>query len=82
MSPEMPPQLYLTRCDPARNMARYYALEVAPDLLGGAVLIRSWGRIGARGQQRRQWYAAAAEAVGAQSHWLDRKQRRGYRPPE
>lgn len=80
MIQDLPPQLYLTRREPVRNMARYYALEIAPDLLGGAVLIRSWGRIGSQGQQRRQWYPAPAEAALARDDWQKRKLRRGYRP--
>jgi predicted DNA-binding WGR domain protein len=69
---------YLTRRDPERNMARFYALEVAPDLFGGAVLVRHWGRIGTGGQARRQWFAAAAEARAEAARWRALKERRGY----
>lgn len=64
----------LTRRDAARNIARYYLIEVAPDLFGGAVLIRRWGRISTgirrnsvgHGQERRQWFADPARARAAE----------------
>ena len=36
----------LTRIDRAHNMARYYRLDVQPDLFGQWCFIREWGRIG------------------------------------
>lgn len=71
-------QSYLTRHDPDRNMARFYALEVAPDLFGGVVLLRHWGRIGGKGRTCRQWFATPAEAWAEAAHWQARKERRGY----
>ena len=73
-----PCNLLLARHDPARNMARFYRLEIAPDLFGGVVLIRNWGRIGRQGQERRQWFAALPDAQEEQQLWLRRKLRRGY----
>lgn len=73
------PPLCLTRRDPARNMARFYRLEIAPDLFGGVVLLRSWGRIGSTGQERREWFADPARARREFAVWLRRKRRRGYR---
>ena len=40
----------LTRSDPARNMHRYYRLDVQHDLFGAWCLQREWGRIGQAGQ--------------------------------
>ena len=37
---------------PERNQHRFYALQVTHNLFGAWSLIRSWGRIGASGQQR------------------------------
>ena len=70
--------LCLIRRNPARNMARFYRLEIAADLFGGVTLTRNWGRIGTSGQQRRQWFARIDEAVAECTLWADRKQRRGY----
>jgi WGR domain-containing protein len=33
----------LRRINPAKNMARFYSLEVERDLLGRVVLVRRWG---------------------------------------
>jgi predicted DNA-binding WGR domain protein len=40
----------LHRIDPARNMARFYALDVQPDLFACILLVKAWGRIGGRGR--------------------------------
>jgi len=42
----------LRRIDPARNMSRFYRLDVQPDLFGGVLLMKEWGRIGAQGRRR------------------------------
>ncbi|MGO7014944.1 WGR domain-containing protein, partial [Rhizobium johnstonii] len=41
-----PYHLYIERIDPSKNMARFYALSIEPNLFGGTSLVRSWGRIG------------------------------------
>jgi predicted DNA-binding WGR domain protein len=38
--------------DAARNMCRYYRLDVQPDLFGAWCFLREWGRIGQAGQTR------------------------------
>jgi predicted DNA-binding WGR domain protein len=68
----------LTRHDPVRNLHRYYALEVAPNLFGGFSLIRSWGRIGRSGRVKIDLYASEAEALARYRQKLHEKQRRGY----
>nr|WP_246729282.1 WGR domain-containing protein [Rhizobium leguminosarum] len=47
-----PYQLYVERTDPAKNMARYYAMEIEQTMFGEACLVRRWGRIGKRGQEK------------------------------
>lgn len=71
--------MLLTRRDDARNMARFYALDVGPDLFGGTVLSRRWGRLGTQGREIREWFAQPAEAETARDLWLKRKLGRGYR---
>lgn len=73
-----PPSIHLFRHDPTRNMARFYSLEIAPDLFGGVVLIRNWGRSGHRGQERRHWFASVEPAERERDIWQRRKLRRGY----
>ena len=45
----------LRRVDPSRNMRRFYCLDLQPDLFGGVLLMKIWGRIDrrARPDQRR-----------------------------
>ena len=67
--------VYLTKIDAARNMARFYSLDLQPDLFGGWALVRRWGRIGRRGTAapsmrsgralRRHWNASCAAGSGA-----------------
>lgn len=72
--------LYMIRRDPARNMARFYRVEIASDLFGGAVVIRSWGRIGRAGTQLRIWCADRDAARNEMTSVITRKLRRGYEP--
>lgn len=70
----------LYRTDPARNMARYYRLDVQPDLFGEHCLIRVWGRIGSRaGQSHSTPYPTPDEAQAALERQRRAKERRGYR---
>lgn len=73
-------QLYVERTDPSKNMARYYALSIEPNLFGEACLIRRWGRIGAKGQRREHHFRREDEAVELFLELLRKKRLRGYRP--
>jgi hypothetical protein len=42
----------LHRSDPAKNLRRFYRLDVQPDLFGQWCFIREWGRIDSSGQTR------------------------------
>jgi len=68
----------LHRTDPARNMSRFYRLDVQPDLFGQWCLIREWGRIGSAGQVRTVPFATAGEAHEALASQWRGKERRGY----
>ena len=46
-------------------MARFYVLDVQPDLLGAWCFIREWGRIGRPGQLRHVPYPTEDEAKEA-----------------
>ncbi|WP_300042718.1 WGR domain-containing protein [uncultured Paracoccus sp.] len=75
----IPDAIHLTRQNPACNMARYYQLQLVPDLFGGVSLVRHWGRIGGGGRMHSTWFAKPAEARAHCDDWLRRKLRRGYR---
>ena len=72
--------LVLTRCQPDRNMARFYALAIEDSLFGDAALLRYWGRLGTRGREVRELHASAELAQAALARWRHRKIRRGYGP--
>ncbi|MBP1299933.1 WGR domain-containing protein [Bradyrhizobium elkanii] len=74
------PYLVLQRCDPARNMARFYVLTIEPTLFGDTALVREWGRLGQRGRRRMDLFAGRVQAIEALEAWLARKTRRGYVP--
>jgi predicted DNA-binding WGR domain protein len=69
----------LTRTDHARRMARFYVLDVQPDLFGAWCFIREWGRIGRPGQLRHVPYPTEDEAREALARQRRAKERRGYR---
>jgi predicted DNA-binding WGR domain protein len=70
--------LHLHRIDPARNMRRFYRLDVQPDLFGTWMLMRAWGRLGTAGQTRGEPYQSPAEAAAALQRQRRAKERRGY----
>ncbi|MBC2808215.1 WGR domain-containing protein (plasmid) [Rhizobium ruizarguesonis] len=74
-----PYRLYIERIDPDKNMARFYALSIEPSLFGETSLVRSWGRIGSRGQQKIHVFDSEAKAVDLLLALLRRKRSRGYR---
>lgn len=70
---------YLERVDPARNMARFYALSAQPNLFGELCLIRRWGRIGTCGRDKIETFPGTAELAQAWMRIERQKRRRGYR---
>ncbi len=74
-----PYRLYVERTDEARNMARFYAMTIEPNLFREVCLTRRWGRIGAQGQMKVQHFARERDAVAAFLDLLRRKRSRGYR---
>lgn len=70
--------ILLERRDPESNMARFYAVSVAPTLFGQWALVREWGRIGHPGTVRADWFATEDEAETARECLTLRKARRGY----
>jgi predicted DNA-binding WGR domain protein len=69
----------LYRIDSEVNMARFYRVEVTPDLFGQVIVERRWGRIGGRGQYRSASYPSTSSAEAAASALVRAKERRGYR---
>jgi predicted DNA-binding WGR domain protein len=55
----------LRKRDPQRNLARFYALSVQPNLFGSWPLIREWGRIGRGGRMKIELCDSLEQAVAA-----------------
>jgi predicted DNA-binding WGR domain protein len=70
--------ILLTRIDPARNMARFYVLSLAPTLFGEWLLVKEWGRIGQAGTVRTETQPDAETAAEALARQISVKRRRGY----
>jgi predicted DNA-binding WGR domain protein len=70
----------LRRIDPAKNMARFYSLEVERDLLGCVVLVRRWGRIGSAGKVRLDEHTGEGEALATLQALQAAKRKKGYQP--
>lgn len=75
---KQPYQLYIERTDQAKNMARFYAMSIEPNLFGGASLTRRWGRIGARGQSKIHYFDTENDAVSCFLDLVRQKRSRGY----
>jgi len=80
MVDDTPQSLMLYRIDPARNMRRYYRLELQQDLLGQWLLTREWGRIGCRGQTRLVSFDCFTDAYQSLIACENDKRHRGYQP--
>ena len=63
----------LHRIDPAKNMARFYVLDMQPDLFGCILLVKAWGRV------VHELHTTEAQARVALQRQADSKRRRGYR---
>lgn len=74
----MTARLHLHHIDPARSMARFYALQVQPSLFGEWVLVREWGRIGQVGTVKATPYPTQSEAEEALARLQRQKVSRGY----
>ena len=70
--------VHLTRIDPDKNMARFYKLDVQPNLFGEWCLIAEWGRIGSPGRVQERPCPTEAEALGLFMQRQRVKVRRGY----
>jgi predicted DNA-binding WGR domain protein len=71
---------HLHRIDPEANMARFYCIDVATTMFGDVSVLRTWGRIGTRGQTRIETCATVDDAERTAARTLRQKMRRGYLP--
>ncbi len=71
-------RIYLQRPESDNDPARFYQLILQPDLLGGATLIRQWGRLGERGSHRKTLFHSLEEAQQELENLRKRLQEQGY----
>ena len=76
------PRLLLHRVDPPRNMSRFWSARLQPSLFEEVLLVRNWGRIGSRGQERSYWFSTRQAALAAFNKITAAKCRRGYATDE
>lgn len=69
---------HLHRIDHTANMARFYAIVLQPTLFGEVSVLRSWGRIGTRGQAKIETFPTSLAAERQAALVEQRKRRRGY----
>ena len=69
---------YLTKHKPDANQFRFYKLSISPTLFGGWSLVREWGRIGAAGTVKIDFFDTEEEAIQKQSQLYRQKQKKGY----
>jgi predicted DNA-binding WGR domain protein len=70
---------FLTRIDPARNIDRFYIVDVTPTLFGEWALVREWGRRGSPGTVRLSSYQRRNEAETVEQRTIKRRLQHGYR---
>lgn len=75
---DLPAPIRLFRRDPRLNMARFYEIDLRPNLFAEITLVRRWGRIGTQGQTRFETFSDRASALTAGEALKQGKLRRGY----
>jgi predicted DNA-binding WGR domain protein len=69
---------FLTRSDPAKNLHRFYVVQLAPTLFGDWSLCREWGRSGSPGTVRLTSFERFEEAEKAKARAIKRRLSHGY----
>jgi predicted DNA-binding WGR domain protein len=68
----------LRRIDPAKNMARFYAVGVQLTLFGEWAVVKRWGRINTEGRRAEEWFNERDVALTAAKAQEAAKRARGY----
>jgi predicted DNA-binding WGR domain protein len=70
--------IVLRRIEPQRDMRRFYALSLQPDLFGTVSVVKERGRIGQPGTVRQEVCADLTAARAALALRMSKKIKRGY----
>lgn len=69
---------FLTRTDAAKNLHRFYVVQLAPTLFGEWTLLCEWGRSGSPGTVRLTSFEQEQEAEKAAQRIIKRRLQHGY----
>ena len=70
--------LVLYRRDPEQGRARFFSLMIERDLFGTIRLVRNWGAVGSKGQEKVDICSDETEAARALEGWAETQRRKGY----
>jgi predicted DNA-binding WGR domain protein len=70
--------LVLYRRDPERGRARFVSLMIERDLFGTIRLVRNWGFVGSKGQEKVEIFPDESKAAQALDSWAGSQRRKGY----
>jgi predicted DNA-binding WGR domain protein len=70
--------LVLYRRDPEQGRARFFSLMIERDLFGTVRLVRHWGFVGNKGQEKVDTYSDEAAAAQALEGWAKTQRLKGY----
>ncbi len=70
--------LVLYRRDPEQGRARFFSLMIERDLFDTIRLVRNWGYVGTKGQEKVDICPNEAEASRALEGWAETQRQKGY----
>ncbi len=68
----------LYRREPEQGRAHFFSLMVERDLFGTIRLVRNWGLVGSKGQEKVEIFANETQAAQALEGWAEAQRRKGY----
>jgi predicted DNA-binding WGR domain protein len=70
--------LVLYQRDPEQGRARFFSLMIERDLFGTIRLVRNWGSVGTKGQEKSDIFPSEVEAARALEGWAETQLQKGY----
>jgi predicted DNA-binding WGR domain protein len=70
--------LVLYRREPEQGRARFFSLMIERDLFGTIRLVRNWGFVGFKGQEKVEIFLGETEAAQSLELWAEAQRKRGY----
>jgi predicted DNA-binding WGR domain protein len=70
--------LVLYRREPEQGRARFFSLVIERDMFGAIRLVRNWGLVGSKGQEKVEIFPGETEAAQSSKVWAEAQRKRGY----